>query len=227
MVGMKRKRAPTYVARKKRRALVRRRAYRRLGGQSLTNRSFRIVRWSSADAPNNCHFTVTGNDLAPSQDNATTFRLANVNGSGELVSLFDNFRILGVQYRWVLVRNPSEYSGTTAVNKGVYPRIIWSHDFNDSAPITRALLYQRANLREEFMGDSNQVTKWYTLKPAILAQMYESGVATAYQPSWRKWLDTADNDSPHYGIKWSVDNLYTGVSVRMEAKILMEFKGIS
>lgn len=186
---------------------------------------FKILRWSSADATNNCHVQHVGNDTVPSGELATLFSMSHVNGSGELVSLFDNFRVLKVLYRWVLVRNPDQ--ATTATFKGIYPRVVWTHDFNDSAPISRTLIYQRSNLKEFFFGDNMQKSKWYSIKPAVLTQMYESSTATAYQPTWRKWLDTGDNATPHYGIKYSYDNLYAGITIRMEAKILMECKGIS
>lgn len=188
---------------------------------------FRALRWSVADSTNQCHVQINGNDLTPSLDGTTVFQLNFLQSFTELTNLFDNFRITKVLYRWVVTRNPSEYSGTTAANKGVFPRIVWTHDFNDSATLSRANIYQRANLKEEFMSETNQVTKWYTLNPSVLTQMYESGATTAYKPSWKQWLDTSDNITPHYGIKYSVDNLYTGISVRMEAKVICEFKGIS
>lgn len=196
---------------------------RRVGG--LGQRSFKVIRWSSADATNNCHITVTGNDTVPSSDGSTLFQLSHVNGSGELVSLFDNFRINKVLYRWVITRDPAQV--TTTGNKGLYPRIVWTHDFNDSTPISRALIYQRANLKEVYMSDNYQKTKWYSLSPAILTTMYESGVANAYQPTWRKWIDTSDNLTPHYGIKYSIDQNFTGMTVRLEAKICLECKGVS
>lgn len=191
---------------------------------ALGQKSLKVMRWSSADTTNNCHFQFTGNDLVPSTDNATYFQLGNVVASGELVSLFDNYRINKVLYRWVCTRNPDQV--TTTANKGVYPRIVWTHDFNDSAIISRNVIYQRANMKEIFMGDNYQKSKWYSLRPAILAQMYESGSTTSYSPKWRQWIDTNDT-APHYGIKYSIDGAYSGMNVRMEAKIFIECKGIS
>lgn len=184
----------------------------------------RVVRWSSSAAPN-VHYNLTGADANPSGNFATLFALNQVNGFAELVSLFDNFRITKVLYRWIITRDPSQAS--TAGNRGIYPRIVWTHDFNDSAPISRDLIYQRANMKEAYFSDNIQRTKWYSLKPSILSTMYESGVANAYSPKWAQWLDTADNATPHYGIKFAYDNLYTGISMQLEAKIFMECKGIS
>lgn len=187
---------------------------------------FKCMRWSSLNSTTNCHAELSGSLALPSGDGATTFALSNVNGSGELVSLFDNFRIVKVQYRWVLLRDPTAGPAGTG-QKGIYPRITWTHDFNDSAPITRALVYQRANMKEYFFNETTQASPWFTLNPAITAQVYEGVAATAYTPKWRQWLDTSDNATPHYGIKYNYSELYDGVSIRLEAKILMEFKGIS
>lgn len=185
---------------------------------------FKVLRWSSQQV-SNCHLEVGGNDALPNVDGTTVFQLNNVNGFGELVSLFDNYRITKVLYRWIITRTPDTV--TTAANKGLYPRICWCHDFNDTNVVTRNIIYQRANMKEVYMGDNYQKTRWYSLSPAVLGQMYESSLATAYTPKWRQWLDTSDSATPHYGIKYSIDQNYTGMNVRLEAKIFIECKGIS
>lgn len=184
----------------------------------------KVVRWSSNASPN-VHINLTGADANPSGTAATMFSMSHVNGFTELVSLFDNFRITRIVYRWIITRDPSQAS--TAGNKGIYPRIVWTHDFNDSAPISRDLIYQRSNMREAFFSDNIQRTRWFSLRPSLLSTMYESGVANAYSPKWKQWIDTADNAAQHYGIKYAYDNLYTGINMQLEAKIFMECKGIS
>lgn len=187
---------------------------------------FKCMRWSSLNSTTNCHVELTGSLALPTGDGATTFSLSNVNGSGELVSLFDNFRLTKVQYRWVLLRDPN-IGPAGAGQKGIFPRITWTHDFNDSTPIARALVYQRANMKEFFFSESRSASPWYTLNPAALMQAYEGVATTAYVPKWRQWLDTSDNATPHYGLKYNWSELYDGVSIRLEAKLTMEFKGIS
>ena len=184
----------------------------------------KVLRWSSAQT-SNCHIEIGGNDLVPSTDGTTNFSLANVNGFGELVSLFDNYRIVKILYRWVTWRNSDQANNSSV--KGIYPRVCWCHDFNDSSIITRNAIYQRANMKEVYLGDNYQKTRWYSLNPAALVQMYESATATAYQPKWRQWMDTSDSAAPHYGIKYNIDNNYGGMVVRLEAKMVIECKGIS
>lgn len=201
---------------------------KRPGGMYRRRRTYKpgfvkLVRWSSAQSPN-VHVALIGNDAIFSGSAACTFGLNNVNGNGEIVSLFDNYRITRVMYRWVCTRDPNQ--ATAAGNRGIYPRVNWTHDFNDSAAITRDLIYQRANMKEMYFTSDRQKSRWYSLKPAILAQMYESSTTTAYSPKWLQWIDTADT-SPHYGIKYAWDNLFAGINVNLEAKIFMEAKGIS
>ena len=176
----------------------RRRTFRTTGKKFGRTGFFKVMRWSNADSTNNCAAQYNGNDLVPSGDQSHLISLAHMSGAGELVSLFDNYRIIKVLYRWVITRNPDQ--ATAAGNKGVYPRLVWRHDFNDSTPISRTQMYQASNIKEVFFSDNYQKTRWYSLSPASLVQMYESGTSTAYQPKWRQWMDTADQAAPHYGI---------------------------
>lgn len=215
-----------YKLTRKRKRIVKRRPFNMTRRKRTSPKGgfLKAVRWSSLAAPN-VHVNIVGADANPSGTAATFFNMSNVNGFAEFVSLFDNFTVTRILYRWIITRNPDQV--TTATNKGIYPRVVWTHDFNDSAPISRDLIYQRANMKEFYFSDNKQVSKWYSLKPSILAMMYESGVATAYSPKWRQWLDTSDNASPWYGIKYAYDNVYTGMNLQLEAKLFMEFKGIS
>lgn len=202
---------------KRRRFNIVRRKYPRMG-------YFKLMRWSSKDSTNNCHVLLQGNDLVPDNIGATTFALSDMQSYGEMQALFDNYTITRVLYRWVITRTPDW--ATTNANRGWSTRVMWAHDFNDSTPISQANLYQRAGLREAYLNSDRLQTKWFSLKPAILAQMYEGTGATAYSPKWRQMIDTADL-SPFYGIKYAYQNLYAGINLRMEAKIFGQFKGIS
>lgn len=185
----------------------------------------RVVRWSNQDAANNCALQVNGGDVVSDGVGTATFTLNQMAGSQELVNLFDNYRITKVLYRWVITRNPSEINNTTF--RGIYPRLVWRHDFNDANAISRAQMYQSANIKEVFFTDNFQRTKWYTLNPSVLAQLFEAGVQVAYAPKWKQWMDTNDSGTTHYGLKFVYSELYNGMSLRLEAKLVAEFKGIS
>lgn len=184
----------------------------------------RMLRWSCKNTAQSCHILITGNDTLPDSVGTTTFTYSDVEGFAEMNSLFDNYRILKVLYRWVITRNPDW--ATTTANRGWSTRIFWRHDFNDQVNITQQQLFQGANLREAYLNTDKLHTKWYSIKPASLTQIYESATQTAYGPKWGQWMDTNDY-TPHYGIKYGFQNLYAGINLRLECKYIMEFKGIS
>lgn len=185
----------------------------------------RVMRWSSRDTAQNCHVLLTGTDAAPDQQATTIFTLGDVAGASEITALFDNYKITKVQYRWVITRNP-DWNNTTA-NRGWSVRVAWAHDFNDQVVIPQALLFQRAGLKEVYLNSDRLQSRWYSIRPAILVNQYESLTSTSYGPKWRQWIDTSETATPHYGIKYAYQNLYAGTNLRLEAKIFMECKGIS
>lgn len=187
---------------------------------------FALTRNSNQDTGQNCHNYHVGADAVRSLDVAATFSMNNVAGAAELQSLFDNYRIVGVRYRFVLDRQ-TDNTSTVTQYRGYNVRVTWAHDFNDGTPISRSQLMQRAKLKEVWLCDSAPVSPWYNLKPACLVQAYESPTSTAYQPRWKQWMDTNDLSAPHYGIKYSYDNLAAGLFLRLEAQLSMEFKGVS
>jgi len=182
----------------------------------------RMTRWSTKDTTSNVHVRLAGSASGNPVLGSTQFRLNDTPNFTEIVSLFDNYTIRKVLYRWVISRNP-DYGGIG----GVFPRLSWVHDFNDSIPISRALMQQHPRMREVFFSENYQKTRWYSLKPASLATIFEGTTASAYKPSWGQFVDTNDADMPHYGIKYVVDQLYTGIDMYLEAKIILDVKGIS
>lgn len=187
-----------------------------------TTKTLSTVRWSNRDNTNLCHFATTGNATGQVLPLTTTFNLSDVAGSGEFQSLFDNYMIPYILYRFVMRRDT--VAGSTNAN----PRIVWVHDFNDQvAPATYAQLRQYANCREFNFSDAYPQTKWHRLNVASLPLTYINSVTSATGPKWRQWFDTAASTVPHYGLKWAADQLYTGQTILLEAKIVMAFKGIS
>ena len=145
-------------------------------------------------------------------------------GSGELKSLFDNYKINSIAWRWVLVRD-SDY---TSVNPGSYLRIVQVKDYNDQVvPGTSIQLRQYANSKEIVFKAEQSMTRWFYMKPASLQLFYLTSVTTSTGPVWARYIDTSQDTVPHYGIKYAIENLYTGATLRLEVKINATFKGVS
>lgn len=184
----------------------------------------KTIRWSAKDTANNVHVQYVGNDTNNSADFSLQFALTDAANSSELTSLFDNYRITRVMYRWVATRS-TDWSSTTTL-RGYDIRITWCHDFNSSSTISRLTQMQRANVREAYLNQNRMQTRWYSLKPATLTQSYEGVATTAYSPKWGQWFDTND-PTPNYGILGTYSELNSGLAIRLEAKLVMEFKGVS
>lgn len=187
----------------------------------------KLIRLSNKDTTKNVHYTITGNNLVPSNYFALTFALDDVNGNGEIKSLFDNYRIVKVLYRFVMERDITSLGAAGSTGVGNYPRVNWVHDFNDSTAITRQQMMQHAGMREFWFTSDRQHSRWYSLNASSLVQQYESPSATAYKPVWRSWVDTGDSAMPHYGLKIAYDNLYASNNIYIECKYIIECKGIS
>lgn len=164
--------------------------------------------------------------------NALTFQLSDVPNHTEFTNLFDQFKITGIKYRWVVTRNP-DYGGglvsgvPNASYTGSYPRIMWVHDFDStSVPANFAELQQYPNMKEIYLNDSKPVTRWYYLKPARLAVEYETAVLSAYRPTWKGFIDCASDATQHYGLRYYMDGLAANVQVRLECWYMMAFKNV-
>lgn len=163
---------------------------------------------------------------------SSNFKLSDLPNYTEFTALFDQFRISRIKYRWVVNRNP-DYGGAVVTNiyntvvQGVYPRIMWVHDYDGGAvPANFADLQQYPSMKEVYLTPDKPYTKWYYIKPARLAVEYETAALSAYRPTWSGYLDVASVDTPFYGIRMFADGLNTGIQLRLECWYELEFKNV-
>lgn len=166
----------------------------------------------------------SGNDLVSSAGLSKTFALNELPNSTEFTSLFDQYMITGISYRWVCIREPGKV--TTAANQGYYPRVMWVHD-HDSAqvPASFADLQQYSRCQEYYFTSDRMKTKWFYLKPAVANSVY-NGVYNGYSAQWRLWLDSGYPGTPHYGIRAYYSENFAGNSLRLETKFHLKFKSV-
>lgn len=164
---------------------------------------------------------IPGNDTTPGGTYAWAFSLNEVPGYTEYTTLFDQYKINRIQYRFVLKRNPDFAN----VNKGFMTRIMTVIDHDDTTlPASFAELQQYPKANEIWLNDNRPVTRWRSLKPSTLNYTYNGVVANAYTVKYNQWLDTGFTNTYHYGLKLAYDQLYAGCSVFVECRYHMEFK---
>lgn len=168
---------------------------------------------------------IPGLDATPLGGVAYTFSLNDTINPSEFVNLFEEYKINRILYRFVLDRDSDH--ATTATNRGFATRVMWVHDHTDStAPASFAELQQYQHCREAWLDTNRQSTKWFSLKPNTIDLGYTTVVANNYGPNYKRWIDTANQSAPYYGLKVFYSNLYAGVQLYVECKLLMSFKGV-
>lgn len=155
-----------------------------------------------------------GNDTIPGVLGGTSFSLADVPGLTDFTALFDQYKLTGVAYRWVVNKDPM----VPTTNK-FYPRLFWVHDYDDAnTPGSRDELYQYPKGKEFWFTDNKQSTRWYYLKPAKANVGYEGTTNSWYSPDWKSWIDMASTGVPHYGLKYGTETQYAGINIQLQCK---------
>lgn len=180
------------------------------------------------------HFKIAqGGTDGLTQSGTTTFALADLPNHTEFTSLFDQYKIAGIKYRWVINRNP-DYGGAVVSNvyntavQGAFPRIMWVHDYDSTSglPANFAELQQYTKMKEVYLTGDKPYTKWYFFKPARQAVGYESAVNSAYSPTWKGFIDCASDTTPHCGIRYFGDALNSFIQLRLECWYYLVFKNV-
>jgi len=178
------------------RKLVRKRGVRR---SKLSVNVHRFCRYAPS--------VTVSSTTATESDFATTFALTEVQGSSEFTSLFDRYRIEKIEYKIQLLNNPDtgSYLANPVANNNnnFYPKMWYVRDYDDASAESIATMQQRAYVKCCVMKPNMQ--KKITIRPAILTQLYLSGVAAGYAPKFNQFIDMQYPSVPHYGLKIAMD----------------------
>lgn len=168
---------------------------------------------------------LTGNDVVPSGSASYTFSLNDLPSYTDFTNLFDQYSIVGIKYRFVCTQDPGVNSQTTAARQGSFPYIKWVHDHDDSAGATETQLQQYPRMHEHWFGESNKVTRWFYLRPAVATQAYGT-ISNGYVAKWKQYLDCGYPGTPHYGLKLFYNVLNSGVNILFECKYVLKLKSV-
>lgn len=167
-------------------------------------------------------FTRTMNSSTITVDSVTgylgvqVFALSDLPSYTEFTSLYDQYQICAVKVEFTPKAGSAAplQSGTSgSVFFGSFHTAI---DYDDNTPPASANeLMQYGNYRRTRQQQKHS----RYIKPAWLAQTYETALTTGYATQWKKWLSTTDPSIPHYGLKIVADPVtYTGTTSLLEMK---------
>lgn len=151
-----------------------------------------------------------------------SFAINGVAGIGEFSALFDQYMLTHVQMMFHLRIDPSAQTATTAI----YPKLYWFTDYDDAnAPPSLNAVREHPRCKIAVLNPNRPVI--CNIKPAVLNEVYRSPTTSSYNPKWRQWLDFAQTDVPHYGLKFAIDNFTnTNYIVSTELKFWFACKGV-
>lgn len=125
------------------------------------------------------------------------FRLSDLPNSAEITALYDQFMITKIILKFIPYRNIAELTNAAASGGLGGGRLITVIDNDDSTNITADSAREYSTAKITNYGR----THIRVLTPAILRQMYESSISTAYTPAFKQWISTTDPTAIHYGVK--------------------------
>lgn len=195
--------------------VYRRRTYRRRGTRRPTRRFaartrrtrptralrstnvHNFIRWASAGTPEiiSCDFPASGVSAA-----ALTFQLSNVINHAEFTALYDSYRILGARVYFDYSPDIQAVGPGSNMGSHAYPKLWVMRDYDDATAVTIDLMNESNRSKCLRFNDSRTTLSMY-VRPAAQQMMYEGVATTAYSPKWRPWIDCANDDVPHYGLK--------------------------
>lgn len=158
--------------------------------------------------------TISGNILNAPLTGGYAFRLSSVSQVNELTSLFDQFQMSYVKVYFHLKIDPSAQVNAQAS----FPRLFYCRDYDDSSSsFSLDDIRARSKTQIRVMNPNKPVV--IGLRPAVLGQAYRGPTTTSYMPLWKQWIDCDQADTPHYGLKWAIDDLTnTNYQVNVEVK---------
>lgn len=173
-------------------------------------------------------YSLTSTEL----DGSPSFLFNLIKGYSEFTALYDRYRITSIQLNVTLITdptaaNPTNINATNATTyynnpTNWYPKFWYVRDYDDDTTITLAVMRERSGVKM-FIMRPNKVYR-INVRPAILNQTYRTSTTTGYAPKWRQWIDMAQTDVPHYGLKWILDTQGLDPSDSYPFKIRIEYK---
>lgn len=162
----------------------------------------------SADKPRaiKMHYAVGGyiNAAVPDAFGSFEFQLDQFSGYADLAAVFDAYRLTKVSVEFFPRSNTHNLAITATATTQNCPPIVTVIDYDDSntpSSMTELEQFTTYKVHESFRPFK------VTFRPRPALALYAGGVTPGYaQASPDTWIDCANDDVAHYGLKWGVFN---------------------
>ena len=125
--------------------------------------------------------------------------LSMVNNSGELIALYDQYRVTAVKYQFIWTL------GATSINtSGIYaPCLTYYYDKDDAVTPNDGEFRDRSTTKTIKLSP-NRVHTVVDRRPAVSAEIYNSPISTGFSVRTSPKMDMTSNAVPHYGLKINI-----------------------
>lgn len=122
------------------------------------------------------------------------FKLSNVLQYGDLVALYDRYKISGIKVRIIPLSNVASVNG-----QGLIPTMVYNVDYDDSlTPTSDTDVRVKAGAREVRLDKPRTIY----IKPKIADAILGASAGTAYSvPKNAPYINMSYADVPHFGLK--------------------------
>jgi len=149
------------------------------------------------------------------------YSLSQLDQVSSLITLFDQYRIVMVEARYVPVSfNSGSTVTTTNFSGGLITSVV---DYNDAAMLTsvgQALDYQN----ELTAPCGSSFTR--TFKPHLSVGAYTGTAFTGYSNDSDQWIDTVSSTVQHYGLKLASTSTGTSITYSSISRIWIQFRNV-
>lgn len=158
---------------------------------------------------------IAGNAVHNPYVGAFGVTLGQVVNSSDFANLYDQYKINYVVVKWFMRRSIDAQSATGAV----VPRMYWYRDYDDAGtPSSIDEFRENSKTRSALLLENRPIT--WKFKPNVLGVVFQSAIASQYAPKFGQWLDMSNTSTPHYGMKFAIDDLRnTNYSVECEVTL--------
>lgn len=204
-----------------------RRRPRRVYRKKITNKVHRFIRWADKDT------TYVTSALGPNliketgaiQNLTYQFKLDNVVNPSDFTNLYDQYRInkITLYLERQTPANASQFL-TGLPNKKI--RVV--HDYTDAFPLSQEDDYLEYSNCKGYSSNRNIVITLYPKIKNIIENKDGAGISGNTMNSNRVWLDTAEDEIPHFGLKIFIPESLSTVNdtplYKVRAKFDLSFK---
>lgn len=146
---------------------------------------------------------------------ACVHRLNQLEVPGDFTNLFDRYKITGVKATFLMQVSDAPVGGTN-----ILPTVLYATDYDDNLPPVYTNMRQKQNVKQRILTANKPFSIFY--RPRLSGVASANGLASVgaiTTSSKNQWVDTATGDVDHYGLKFSINNMYSAITTNTQLEI--------